>query len=485
MPHKLNSSGRENLSVEELDSTENEDAMRRKRVKLDNEESDKANVHQLESKEGDLIRDFKQMISKSRTFYNQALALEEEKEYYFASRLYEKAIELHHVGAMLKLAMYYERGHGVRLDKNQALKLYEKALDHGSGPAKLLAGSLLEKMGEKEKAKEYYEEGKDEGCEKCSSRLTALTQRATPPPSKTGRSKFQMALDLYHGLNGVEMDRIAAVKTMLECATEKEERAKTFLAIMSKFGMDEVSTWYTGFEQNSKIKNWYSEFVKKRPPFKFWDELEEMIVLPRPTLGGVFGEKGTFELCDENESTFVTHHHNCAFKYALGWNSARLTCIPAEIGLCSKLEILFCSENKLQSLPKELGECTFLQRLRCPRNKLTKLPKELWNCKALKELDFKSNSVITLPRELGKCTALQEIYCSKNELLTLPEELGECKKLRLFDCSHNMLSALPKALGKCESLESVDCCDNQLTGLPKELRQCSKLSEIYCKGNKF
>eukprot|EP01135_Chromosphaera_perkinsii_P011561 Nk52_evm1s2448 gene=Nk52_evmTU1s2448 len=64
---------------------------------------------------------------------------------------------------MLKLAKYYEIGRGVEKDKQRAVQVYKHALKHGSEEAMFLVAQLLEKMGESERAKEYYEEGADSG----------------------------------------------------------------------------------------------------------------------------------------------------------------------------------------------------------------------------------------------------------------------------------------------------------------------------------
>eukprot|EP01135_Chromosphaera_perkinsii_P004061 Nk52_evm9s267 gene=Nk52_evmTU9s267 len=353
--------------------------------------------------------EWEQLIAHADKLFARGIELDEQKRYYYAVRYFEKALEVHHVDAILKLALYYEIGRGVRKDKKRALELYETALNHGSEEAVFLVGQLLEKMGELEKAKEYYEDGKDSGCECCTARLTVLNQ--TPPVRTKPGPNFKEAMDLYHGLNGVVMDRTAAVEKLYQCVEEDTVdciKAKTFLGIMSKWRMSEV------YNCSTACRKWYDEFVSKRLSFKRWYELEEMIVKPTKKLCS-FHKNGHFErICTGSESSFKnsiskSYERKFILRWTQGWEIANTDGIPVEIGMCACLEILHCYTNRLTSLPKEVGQCTHLQYLDCSNNQLTSLPKEV-----------------------GQYTQLKHLRCGDNCFMSLPEEIKQLEGVSIF-----------------------------------------------------
>ena len=60
-----------------------------------------------------------------------------------------------------------------------------------------------------------------------------------------------------------------------------------------------------------------------------------------------------------------------------------LTSLPAELGQCDNLAILYCDHNELAVLPPELGQCADLTILKCNNNRLASLPPELGQCAKL------------------------------------------------------------------------------------------------------
>jgi hypothetical protein len=120
-----------------------------------------------------------------------------------------------------------------------------------------------------------------------------------------------------------------------------------------------------------------------------------------------------------------------------------LTSLPSELGLCTQLQYLHCSDNQLTSLPTELGLCTQLQMLYCHNNQLTSFPTELGLCSQLQYLSCSDNQLTSLPTELGLCTQLQYLNCSHNQLTFIPVELGLCTQLQILNYSNNPIEYIP------------------------------------------
>ena len=87
------------------------------------------------------------------------------------------------------------------------------------------------------------------------------------------------------------------------------------------------------------------------------------------------------------------------------------------------LQILYCSNNKLEHLPPEIGQLASLQTFNCYNNKLEQLPPEI-----------------------GQLTNLQTLYCANNKLEQLPPEIGLLTNLREVDCFNNKIEEIPVEL---------------------------------------
>ena len=148
---------------------------------------------------------------------------------------------------------------------------------------------------------------------------------------------------------------------------------------------------------------------------------------------------------------------------------------PLDIAsLCTNLNI---DGDNLTSLPAEIGLLTNLQELYCNSNELTSLPAEIENLTNLQTLDCNFNQLTFLPAEIGLLANLQKLDCSNNELTSLPAEIGLLANLQILSCGHNRLTSLPAEIGNLTNLQILYCSGNhiKIRNVPLNLRAIAQL----------
>lgn len=137
----------------------------------------------------------------------------------------------------------------------------------------------------------------------------------------------------------------------------------------------------------------------------------------------------------------------------------------------SKLEILYCTNNKLSGL--DVSQNPILSTLDCSGNEIPQL--DVMNNPQLTSLDCSSNQIGSL--NLSKNTLLTTVNCSSNQLQSLIVR----NNVALVDlnCSNNQLTVLD--VTKNTELEKLNCSNNNLSTL--DLRQNTKLTSLDCSGN--
>ena len=277
-------------------------------------------------------------------------------------------------------------------------------------------------------------------------------------------SLYITGLHVYHGMGEMKADRRKAVDVIYDCIAvnaRDADKARVFLGVMAKRDLPQVKHL-----PRDELVGWYDVFVGGRERFKFWDDIEEMMVDPQQTLCAFDKDTGyVYDTCTGDESRFLQRYSWCDIKRrnAFYWRGECLTSIPKEIGLCTALQVMLCSSNKLCAIPVELTHCTQLQYVSIFNNRLRRLPRQLGRCRRLEYFDCGENDVTSLPAGIGNCLELKYLYCHDNKISDLPLALGKCRKLERFLCHKNNLGGLPVDIGKCTKLRYVKC--------PKRLRE--------------
>lgn len=184
---------------------------------------------------------------------------------------------------------------------------------------------------------------------------------------------------------------------------------------------------------------------------------------------------------------------NCSFN--------KLESLP-DLSSLLQLEQLNCSNNQLKIFPV-LGQKPSLSKIYADYNQLTSIPtlSSLYN---LVELKLNNNNLESLPSLQGiagvnildvhdnKLTALPnltyntvliELICYNNQLTTIPS-LSTNNGLRLLDCSRNKLVSIVSFPSNSNSLLTINCSNNQLSSLPA-LNHILSLKRLYCQSNKL
>ena len=117
----------------------------------------------------------------------------------------------------------------------------------------------------------------------------------------------------------------------------------------------------------------------------------------------------------------------------------KVTVMPTEIGLNTKLEVIYASNENLTTLPTEIG-----------------------NLKALKILSVNGSQITSLPTSMGGMTSLQNLNVGSNLLTALPSELGNATGITTLVANANKISAIPDNFNKLTGLTTCNFADNKL-----------------------
>lgn len=182
--------------------------------------------------------------------------------------------------------------------------------------------------------------------------------------------------------------------------------------------------------------------------------------------------------------------------------------IPADVWLCSSIEVINLSSNLLELLPSpptswieqasqaQASQASSeparkfstvsgvsaittssdksrrmppagiaLQRLYLGDNRLTEdLFHQIALCPNLRILNVSFNDIVEVPPfTLSRCDKLEQLYLSGNKLTSLPaEDLEQLQHLRVLHLNGNRLQTLPSELGALKNLEHLDVGSNVL-----------------------
>jgi len=146
--------------------------------------------------------------------------------------------------------------------------------------------------------------------------------------------------------------------------------------------------------------------------------------------------------------------------------------LPNELSLCSSLQTLILSNNKIKKWPgMVVSSLPSLSSLKLDNNPLAEiLSTDLEALSKLEVLDLSGNaSCLTEPSVVSSLLRLQELYLRRMKLQEFPVGLLRLKQLRILNLSQNHLTTVPEGIKDFTALIELDLSDNNITSLPAEL----------------
>jgi Leucine-rich repeat (LRR) protein len=170
-------------------------------------------------------------------------------------------------------------------------------------------------------------------------------------------------------------------------------------------------------------------------------------------------------------------------KLLAGANPLSAIADDAFVGLTELEELDIGFGEELPAIPASIGKCTSLRLLYAGNCRIEALPEELFSCGNLEELHVYGNSLAVIPASVGKLGRLRLISAGRNQIKELPAELAECKALEALHVYENELSRFPAGLETLPALKIVNADNNlDLPAVPRDVRvQCiaQKVAAFY------
>lgn len=140
----------------------------------------------------------------------------------------------------------------------------------------------------------------------------------------------------------------------------------------------------------------------------------------------------------------------------------------------SKLDLTDISVEAAEELATRLDSNGdgVVKRIAIGNNRLTTVPTEFALLTRLRYLNLKHNSFSTFPRALTLIRSLDTLDISHNKIRRLPNEPGSLVNLRVFSFSRNKISRLPTYLSQFDKLEVFRADRNPIEWPPKAVMDC-------------
>ncbi|XP_042191142.1 volume-regulated anion channel subunit LRRC8D-like isoform X1 [Callorhinchus milii] len=153
------------------------------------------------------------------------------------------------------------------------------------------------------------------------------------------------------------------------------------------------------------------------------------------------------------------------------WHNNIIT-IPSSISLVKNLEMLYLSQNKLESLPLALFNLQKLRYLDVSHNGISTIPSEIMSLQNLQYFAITGNRVEVLPKHIFKCTKLRSLNMGQNCITSISEKIGQLVQLTQLELKGNCLDRLPAELGQCRLLKKSGLIveDHLFDTLPSEVK---------------
>ncbi len=158
-----------------------------------------------------------------------------------------------------------------------------------------------------------------------------------------------------------------------------------------------------------------------------------------------------------------------------------VSCLPIDMRLMKNLKVLNLSECNLRIIPVTIFVCTSIQRLDLSRNKIGLLVPDIANLQNLTHLNLSQCNLCTLPPEIAFCADLQELTLMSNNIESLPESLKELKSLKHLRMSFKSFTGLLDAY--METLIGKGQIKSE--HIPAVVFELENLRELNLKGTKI
>ena len=162
----------------------------------------------------------------------------------------------------------------------------------------------------------------------------------------------------------------------------------------------------------------------------------------------------------------------------LDLNNNSLIELPDEMEVLSSLEILFLSDNKIETMPAVIGKLKSLRVLSLKGNALNELSSANLPVSSLIWLILTNNKISTIDPSIGEVKLLRKLMLSHNDIETIPVELEQCKDLELVRLADNKLKSVPKEVLALPKLAWISLSGNPMSKPPKSVDKIIKESEL-------
>jgi len=172
------------------------------------------------------------------------------------------------------------------------------------------------------------------------------------------------------------------------------------------------------------------------------------------------------QMCREAISKFVNGKDGSPIT-TIDLSNCQLSEFPIELfEIRDTVEIINLGGNKLSSLPNELMLFSKLRILFFANNNFEHIPDIIGNISSLYMVSFKSNQIRTVS-ETALGTSIGWLILTDNHISELPESIGlNLKRLKKLMLAGNKLTTLPKSLQYCKELELIRLAGNRFEAFP-------------------
>jgi internalin A len=138
--------------------------------------------------------------------------------------------------------------------------------------------------------------------------------------------------------------------------------------------------------------------------------------------------------------------------------------------IAPKLEFLSLENNEFYEIPAQLGLCSNLQTLIISGNRLSRI-NNLIGLRKLTALYLSKNPLNDFPNECLELPLLETLRLVDTGIAQIPAGIAKLRNLKVLDCSHCNLESLPPEIATMPNLKSLIVSGNPLKTPPVEIAE--------------